>query len=70
MADIGPVIAEQLKKQGIDASYAMPPDFFDRFEQGDYTPRSSATAAASATTPTTRWRSTSRGPRRCPAATG
>ena len=36
-ADIGPVIAEQLKRQGIDASYIMPPDMFDRFSAGDYT---------------------------------
>ena len=36
MADIGPVVAEQLRQQGIDASYSMPTDFFDRFEQGDY----------------------------------
>jgi peptide/nickel transport system substrate-binding protein len=36
MADIGPVIAEQLRKQGVNASFAMPPDFFDRFDQGDY----------------------------------
>lgn len=36
MADIGPVIAEQLRQQGINASFAMPPDFFDRFQQGDY----------------------------------
>ena len=37
MADIGPVIAEQCARQGIDASFAMPPDFIDRFTpQGDY----------------------------------
>lgn len=36
MADIGPVVAEQLRQQGINASFAMPPDFFDRFEQGEY----------------------------------
>jgi len=36
MADIGPVIAEQLRRQGVNASFAMPPDFFDRFQQGDY----------------------------------
>jgi peptide/nickel transport system substrate-binding protein len=35
--DIGPVIAEQLKKQGIDTSYVTPPDMFDRFAKGDYT---------------------------------
>jgi peptide/nickel transport system substrate-binding protein len=36
MADIGPVIAEQLRQQGVNASFAMPPDFNDRFEQGNY----------------------------------
>ena len=36
MADIGPVVAEQLRQQGINASFAMPPDFLDRFQQGDY----------------------------------
>ena len=36
MADIGPIIAEQLRQQGVDASYAMPPDFLDRFQAGDY----------------------------------
>lgn len=36
MADIGPVIAEQLKRQGCDASYAEPPDFLDRFGPGDW----------------------------------
>jgi peptide/nickel transport system substrate-binding protein len=36
MADIGPVIVEQLKNQGIEASYAQPPDFFDRFGPGDW----------------------------------
>lgn len=35
-ADIGPVIAEQLRRQGVDAKYSMPPDFVSRFEQGDY----------------------------------
>jgi len=37
MADIGPVIAEQLRRQGVEAEYSMPPDFTDRFQQGDYT---------------------------------
>ena len=37
MADIGPVIVAQLEKQGITASYAQPPDFFDRFGPGDWT---------------------------------
>jgi peptide/nickel transport system substrate-binding protein len=36
MADIGPVIAEQLRRQGVNASFSMPPDFFDRFQQGEY----------------------------------
>jgi peptide/nickel transport system substrate-binding protein len=36
MADIGPVIVEQLKRQGVDASYTEPPDFFDRFGPGDW----------------------------------
>lgn len=37
MADIGPVIAEQLRRQGIDTQYAMPPDMVDQFQQGNYT---------------------------------
>ncbi|MGH2534489.1 MAG: ABC transporter substrate-binding protein [Thermomicrobiales bacterium] len=38
MADIGPVIAEQLRQHGVQSSYAMPPDFGSRFTdpQGDY----------------------------------
>jgi len=36
MADIGPVIAEQLRRQGVNASFAMPPDFFGEFQQGEY----------------------------------
>ncbi len=38
MADIGPVIAEQLRRQGVKSSYSMPPDFANRFTdpQGDY----------------------------------
>ena len=36
MADIGPVIAEQLRQQGVNASFAMPPDAITRFQQGDY----------------------------------
>jgi peptide/nickel transport system substrate-binding protein len=35
--DIGPVMAEQLKKGGIDATYVHPPDMFTRFQNGDYT---------------------------------
>ncbi|MBA2520667.1 MAG: ABC transporter substrate-binding protein, partial [Chloroflexia bacterium] len=36
MSDIGPVVAEQLRLQGIQAEFAIPPDFLSRFEQGDY----------------------------------
>lgn len=36
-ADIGPVIAEQLRQQGVDAEYSMPPDMGDRMQRGDYT---------------------------------
>jgi len=36
MGDIGPVIVEQLKQQGVDSSYSEPPDFFDRFGPGDW----------------------------------
>ena len=36
MADIGPVIVEQLKRQGVESSYSEPPDFFDRFGPGDW----------------------------------
>jgi peptide/nickel transport system substrate-binding protein len=35
-ADIGPVLAEQLKRQGIDAVYTMPPDWGDRFTKGQF----------------------------------
>jgi peptide/nickel transport system substrate-binding protein len=34
---VGPVISEQLKRQGIDASFSLPPDFNDRFQKGQYT---------------------------------
>jgi peptide/nickel transport system substrate-binding protein len=34
--DVGPVMAEQLKKGGIDATYVHPPDMITRFQQGDY----------------------------------
>ena len=33
MGDIGPVIAEQLRRQGVKSSYAEPPDFWQRFGQ-------------------------------------
>jgi peptide/nickel transport system substrate-binding protein len=36
-SDIGPIIAEMLRQQGIDASYDMPPDFFTQLPQGTYT---------------------------------
>ena len=36
-ADVGPVLAQQLKKHGIDANYAQPPDAVDRFTSGKYT---------------------------------
>ena len=31
MGDIGPIVVEQLKRQGVESSYSEPPDFFDRF---------------------------------------
>jgi peptide/nickel transport system substrate-binding protein len=34
---VGPVISEQLKRQGVDASFSLPPDFNDRFQKGQYT---------------------------------
>ena len=34
---VGPVIVEQLKRAGINATYSEPPDMFDRFFAGDYT---------------------------------
>ncbi len=34
---VGPVIVEQLKRAGIDATYGEPPDMFTRFSAGDYT---------------------------------
>ncbi len=34
---VGPVITELLKRQGVDASFAIPPDFDDRFQKGEYT---------------------------------
>jgi len=33
---IGPVLAELLKRQGVDASMSLPPDFDDRFQKGQY----------------------------------
>jgi peptide/nickel transport system substrate-binding protein len=37
LAVIGPVIAEQLRRQGVDASFALPPNFDERFNKGEYT---------------------------------
>ena len=34
---VGPIIVEQLKQAGIEATYAEPPDMFTRFFAGDYT---------------------------------
>ena len=34
---LGPVLAEQLKRHGIEASFSLPPDFDDRFQQGKFT---------------------------------
>jgi peptide/nickel transport system substrate-binding protein len=34
---VGPVLVEQLRRAGIEASYSEPPNFFDRFAAGDYT---------------------------------
>ncbi|MBW3632051.1 MAG: ABC transporter substrate-binding protein [Chloroflexi bacterium] len=34
---VGPVVVEQLKRAGIEATYAEPPNIFDRFAAGDYT---------------------------------
>jgi peptide/nickel transport system substrate-binding protein len=34
---VGPVVVEQLKRAGIEATYAEPPDMFTRFSSGDYT---------------------------------
>lgn len=34
---IGPVLTEMLKRNGIEASMLLPPDFDDRFQKGQYT---------------------------------
>jgi len=34
---VGPVVVEQLSRNGITATYSEPPDFFTRFREGDYT---------------------------------
>ncbi len=33
---VAPVVTEQLKRQGVDASFSIPPDGFDRLNKGDY----------------------------------
>src|SRR5258708_24766823 len=33
---VAPVVTEQLKRQGVDASFSIPPDAFDRLNKGDY----------------------------------
>jgi peptide/nickel transport system substrate-binding protein len=35
-AALGPVISEMLKRHGVEASLALPPDFNTRFQKGDY----------------------------------
>lgn len=34
---MGPVLSEMLKRAGVNASMALPPDFDDRFQKGQYT---------------------------------
>jgi peptide/nickel transport system substrate-binding protein len=36
IGSLAPVVAEQLKRQGVDASFSIPPDGFDRLNKGDY----------------------------------
>ena len=36
-AALGPVVSELLRRQGVDASFALPPDFNSRFQQGEFT---------------------------------
>lgn len=36
-AGMGPVLSEMLKRRGVAASLALPPDFDDRFQKGQYT---------------------------------
>lgn len=35
-AALGPVVSEMLKRHGVDASLALPPNFNDRFQKGDF----------------------------------
>ena len=34
---VGPVVVEQFKQAGIEATYSEPPNFFERFASGEYT---------------------------------
>jgi peptide/nickel transport system substrate-binding protein len=36
LADVGPVVAEQLSRQGVKTSFATPSDFLERLEAGEY----------------------------------
>ena len=36
-AGLGPVLSEMLKRNGIDTTMALPPDFDDRFQKGQFT---------------------------------
>ena len=36
LSDIGPVVAQVLKKHGVDATWTQPPDSDARFQKGDY----------------------------------
>ncbi len=36
LAGVGPVLTEQFRRQGIDATFGLPPDFGDRFNKGQY----------------------------------
>ena len=33
---MGPVMSQMLKRNGVDASLSLPPDFDGRFQQGQY----------------------------------
>jgi peptide/nickel transport system substrate-binding protein len=36
IGSLAPVVAQQLKQQGVDATFSIPPDGFDRLNKGDY----------------------------------
>ncbi len=36
-AALGPVIAEMLRRNGVEVAFSLPPDFNDRFQKGQYT---------------------------------